>query len=184
VRTEEPTWQFDLNDGRVTHAQLLASDEDVERLQRLLELLPSYCENTIGYPPGPAEAHSTLIARPPSSAPDDKVPLGVFDTSGQLIAFLDLILRFPEQGQCYIGYVLVDPQCQHQGLGSYLLKFATRLATSWQSHCTRATTGLIETFGPQGQSFLEQNGFTSTGRATPYEVNTISSVRFEYVKVL
>jgi GNAT superfamily N-acetyltransferase len=184
VGTKEPTWQFDLNDGRMTCARLLASDEDVERLQQLLEMLPSYCENTIGYPPGPAEAHSTLIARPPSASPDDKVPLGVFDMSGQLIAFSDLILRFPEQGQCYIGYVLVDPRCQHQGLGSYLLKFSTRLAASRQSRCTQATTGLIETFGPQGQRFLERNGFVSTGKAAPYEVNTISSVRRDYAKAL
>lgn len=184
MKSTDPSWQFNLNDGRVTHWRPLASDEDVERLQQLLELLPSYCENTIGYPPGPAEAHSTLIARPPSASPDDKVPVGVFDTSGQLVAFVDLILRFPDQGQCYIGYILVDPRCQHEGLGSYLLEFAPRIATSRQLHCTEAATGLIDTFGYEGQQFLERGGFVPAGEAAPYEVNTISSMRQGYVKAL
>jgi GNAT superfamily N-acetyltransferase len=181
---QQPTWKFRLDDGSATHARALASGDDVERLQQLFERLPSYCENTIGFPPGPAEAHSTLIARPSSSAPEDKLPLGAFDTDEQLVGFSDLILRFPEQGQCYIGYVLVDPRCQKQGLGSYLLDYSARLAASLQSQCTHAVTGLIDTFGDEGRAFLERCGYVPTGTATPYEVNTISSTRHEYVKAL
>ncbi|ADP81703.1 GNAT family N-acetyltransferase [Pseudofrankia inefficax] len=184
MRIQEPNWAFSLGDGRVTHARALASDEDVTNLQRLFELLPSYCEKTIGFPPGPAEAHSTLIARPPSSTPDDKLPIGAFDADGRLVGYSDLILRFPEQSQCYIGYVLVDPECQHQGLGTYLLEFSVKLAASRQPQCTHAVTGLIETFGQPGQTFLDRGGFVPTGTATPYEVNTISSTRREYVKAL
>ena len=184
MRIQEPTWEFSLGDGRVTHARALASDDDVKSLQQLFEMLPSYCEKTIGFPPGPAEAHSTLIARPPSATPDDKLPIGAFDMGGQLVGFSDLILRFPEQGQCYIGYVLVDPKCQNQGLGSYLLEFSAKLAASRQSQCTHAVTGLIETFGHEGRTFLERGGFVPTGTVTPYKVNTISSTRHEYVKAL
>jgi len=184
VNAQEPTWEFRLRDGRTTRARELFSDEDVERLQQLFEMLPSYCEKTIGFPPGPAEAHSALIARPPSAAPDDKLPIGAFDTTGQLVGFTDLILRFPEQDQCYVGYVLVDPRCQHQGLGSSLLEFAAQLAASRQGQCLHAVTGLIETFGEEGREFLEHCGFTAMDTATPYVVNTIASSRREYVRRL
>jgi GNAT superfamily N-acetyltransferase len=184
VTIEEPNWAFSGGDGRVTQARALASDEDIANLQRLFEMAPSYCERTFGFPPGPAEAHSTLIARPPSAAPEDKLPLGVFDDTGRLVGFSDVILRFPEQCQCYIGYVLVDPVWQHQGLGTCLLAFSVRLAASRQARCTHAVTGLIETFGQDGRDFLERGGFVSTGTVTPYEVNTISSTRHEYVRAL
>jgi GNAT superfamily N-acetyltransferase len=78
----------------------------------------------------------------------------------------------------------VDPNCQNQGLGTYLLEFSVKLAASRQPRCTHAVTGLIETFGQQGWIFLERGGFVPTGKATPYEVNTISSTRREYVKAL
>lgn len=184
MEAQEPGWTFSLRDGRATQARELVSDDDVAHLQQLFETLPSYCEKTIGFPPGPAEAHSTLIARPPSSSPDDKLPLGVFNGDGQLVGFCDLILRFPEPSRCYLGYVLVHPARQRQGLGSSLLRFSATLAASRQARCSHAVTGLIDTFGPSARTFLERGGFAPTGAVEPYEVNTISSTRHEYVREL
>jgi GNAT superfamily N-acetyltransferase len=78
----------------------------------------------------------------------------------------------------------VDPKYQNQGLGTYLLEFSAKLAASRQPRCAHAVTGLIETFGQQGRTFLERGGFVPTGGATAYEVNSISPTRHEYVKAL
>ena len=46
--------------------------------------------------------------------------VGFYDTDNRLIAVLDLIINYPENGKAFIGWFVVDATRQRQGIGSQL----------------------------------------------------------------
>ena len=46
--------------------------------------------------------------------------VGFYDTDNKLIAVLDLIINYPENGKAFIGWFVVDATRQRQGIGSQL----------------------------------------------------------------
>jgi GNAT superfamily N-acetyltransferase len=165
----------------------LEAEEDVDHLQSLLERDPTYTERILGFPPGPAEAQSTLLARPPDSAPEDKVPVGVVATGRgeqNLVGFVDLILRFPTPEDCYIGLMLIDPAYRRRGHARRLLQAAYEIAGEEQDHVRTAEAGFIESLGPDASSFLTAVGYQPTGAAREYRSGAVLSTLHLYRKTL
>lgn len=165
----------------------LEAEEDVDHLQSLLERDPTYTERILGFPPGPAEAQSTLLARPPDSAPEDKVPVAVVATGRgeqNLVGFVDLILRFPTPEDCYIGLVFIDPAYRRRGHAKRLLQTAYEIAGKEQGHVRAAEAGFIESLGPDVSRFLTSVGYQATGAAREYRSGAVLSTLHLYRRTL
>jgi GNAT superfamily N-acetyltransferase len=165
----------------------LDAEGDVDRLQSLLERDPGYTERVVGFPPGPAEAQSSLLARPPDSAPEDKVPLVLVASAHgteNFVGFVDLILRFPTPADCYIGLVFVDPLWRRAGHATRLLLAAYQVAAAEQGPVGVAVAGFVESLGPDVNAFVRAAGFQPTGESREYRSGSVLSTLHLFQKAL
>lgn len=79
---------------------------DVDALHALLESAPSYSERVTGYPPGPSDALSALIAVPPALHQAHKRSIRLRD-GDDLVAFADVLFGHPRPETAYIGLLIV-----------------------------------------------------------------------------
>lgn len=63
-----------------------------------------------------------LNSLPPNKTMDDKFFLGYFDENENLIAVMDLILRYPNEDTAFIGLFMLDKNYQGKGIGKKILK--------------------------------------------------------------
>ncbi|MCI9531352.1 MAG: GNAT family N-acetyltransferase [Lachnospiraceae bacterium] len=61
-----------------------------------------------------------MLALPPNIGQEDKFYIGFYDGK-KLIAVLDLINGYPEQGMAYIGFFMMDAAIQGRGVGSEII---------------------------------------------------------------
>ncbi|MDO4940521.1 MAG: GNAT family N-acetyltransferase [Erysipelotrichaceae bacterium] len=62
-----------------------------------------------------------MIALPTNKTIDDKYYVGFFDKH-KLIAILDLIVKYPNDETCFIGFFMMDINKQNNGIGSDIIK--------------------------------------------------------------
>lgn len=77
-----------------------------------MESDPRYAQRITGYPPGPSDALSLLLSRPPGLAESDKLACGVFEAvragavdgvGGVLVAVIDVLLGWPDEYTAHLG---------------------------------------------------------------------------------
>ena len=91
-------------------------EDDIPAIYELCSGNPQYYE----YCPPPVTRESIradLHALPPGKTMDDKYSLG-FCQKDRLIAMMDLITHFPEEGVAWIGLFMTTHDVQRQGVGS------------------------------------------------------------------
>ena len=88
-----------------------------------------------------------LSALPPGKNAADKHYLGFFDGK-TLVAVLDLILDYPQEGTAYLGFFMTKKATQGRGIGSALIG--------------------VDRGNPQSKAFWEKNGFALTGEEFPH----------------
>jgi ribosomal protein S18 acetylase RimI-like enzyme len=147
--------------------------EDVAALQNLLESVPSYAERLTGYPPGPSDALSALLAVPPQFDPVNKRGIGMWDEQG-LVAFADVLIGHPQSDTTYIGLLIVHGGHHRQGLGRDVHE---ALLVQLQTHVNieRMRLGLVETVASEAMPFLRAMGYTETGERNPYHYGHVVS---------
>ncbi|HET6560808.1 MAG TPA: GNAT family N-acetyltransferase, partial [Marmoricola sp.] len=89
---------------------------DVDALQALVESDSAYVERVTGHPPGPADAQSLLLIRPPALAEADKVVLGAWE-GDDMVGVVDLLRRWPDPDTVHVGLLQVHGHHQGRGLG-------------------------------------------------------------------
>jgi RimJ/RimL family protein N-acetyltransferase len=90
--------------------------EEVGAVQDVIESDPGYVQRVTGLPPGPADAQSLLLMRPPDLPEERKLVLGI-RRDGEIVGLVDVLRGFPEPDIAYLGLLQLRGDLQGQGLG-------------------------------------------------------------------
>ena len=108
-----------------------------------------------------------ISALPPGKCAADKHYLGFFDRE-TLVAVLDLIERYPQDGTAYIGFFMTKKAVQGRGIGSALI--GELLNELRKADCKKARLA-VDRGNPQSKAFWEKNGFALTGEEMPHDAS-------------
>lgn len=97
-----------------------------------------------------------LTALPPGKGLEDKYFLALWQ-GGKLTALLDLIDGYPEPDTAWIGWLILEQDCQGRGLGSRLVE--ELLEGLRGAGFARVKLAYIKG-NPQSRRFWEKNGFS------------------------
>lgn len=98
-------------------------------------------------------------ALPPNKSADDKYYIGFYQ-SGELVAIMDLIMKYPNKETVYIGLFMLDKAHQGNGVGTEIIREA--LACFKRMGFIYAKLGYISDNTP-ARRFWKKNGFKETG---------------------
>jgi RimJ/RimL family protein N-acetyltransferase len=152
--------------NRYTIRDLLPQDADV-----IYEVLKS---NTIFYQfhPPIVTVESILEdmeALPPNKGYEDKHYIGFFG-EGTLVAVMDLIDHYPQQGTVLLGFFAMNANLQSQGIGTDIISDSVDYLT--QEGFTKVRLG-IDKVNPQSKAFWLKNDFSFTGEEYESDGSTI-----------
>ena len=105
-----------------------------------------------------------MTALPPGKCTADKHYLGFFDGE-TLVAVLDLILDYPQEGTAYLGFFMTKKAVQGRGIGSALI--GELLNELRKADCKKARLA-VDRGNPQSKAFWEKNGFALIGEEFPH----------------
>lgn len=105
-----------------------------------------------------------LSALPPGKSAADKHYLGFFDGE-TLVAVLDLILDYPQEGTAYLGFFMTKKAVQGRGIGSALIG---ELLDELREEDFRRVRLAVDRGNPQSKAFWEKNGFALMGEEVPH----------------
>ncbi len=100
-----------------------------------------------------------MAALPPGKGYEDKYYVGFFKGRA-LLAVMDLILDYPQEGAAFIGFFMMDAAAQGKGIGTDII-----------TECLSCLSGLgyvktclaIDRGNPQSSAFWLKNGFHKSG---------------------
>ena len=95
---------FTFQDHTATYLQ----PEDKAIVQKLLENCADYFELVDGRLPTGSEAQELFEAKPPTKTLNDKLVIGLWNSTAKLIGILDAIRDYPQPGEWFIGLLLID----------------------------------------------------------------------------
>ncbi len=148
-------------------------EPDVEALQSLIESDPGYSERVTGYPPGPSDALSLLLMRPPDLPEEAKVVWGGF-VDDELVSVLDVLRGHPTAERAFLGLLLVRGDRQGTGVGrATVAAFAEGARTAWPE-VVRLRLAVVDTNAAAGE-FWARLGFEPTGESTRYRYDHLES---------
>ena len=110
-----------------------------------------YC----GAEPSREQVLNDLTILPPGTDRTAKHYVGFYD-KGALIAVMDLIDGYPEPGNAYIGFFMMDGRRQGRGIGSAIIAEA---AAYLKDAGMRSIQLGIDKGNPQSTHFWKKNGF-------------------------
>src|ERR1700738_2261207 len=87
------------------------------QVEALLERCADYLELVAGLPPSPELVHDLFTLLPAGKKNEDKILLGIFAASAQLVGLLDVVCEYPTRGVWFLGLLLLEPGQRGQGLG-------------------------------------------------------------------
>lgn len=154
--------------------------DQVESLQELIESDPGYTERITGYPPGPADAQSLLTMCPPDLAETAKLVLGAWQ-GDELVAVVDLLRGYPEDGTAFIGLLEVHGKHQCRGLGATTYGLVEQLVASHWPEIHKFRLAVVDT-NADAAKFCITMGFEPTGEAKPYRYDKLESTARLYEK--
>ncbi|SBN61592.1 Acetyltransferase (GNAT) domain-containing protein [Curtobacterium sp. 9128] len=146
---------------------------DVDALQALLEATPDYSEQVTGYPPGPSDALSALIAVPPGYDPAGKRGVGLW-ADGELTAFGDVLIGYPDPRTAYLGLLIVRGDRRRRGHGRTL--HDALLADVRTAGASVVRAGIVDSVEREAAPFLRSLGYEPTGEQKPYRYDHLVSV--------
>jgi len=94
---------------------------DVPRLQALFERCDEFIQLIYRRPVDAREATSLLESLPPDKEIADKFVLGLETANGDLAGVLELVRNFPDEGDWFLGLLLLDPRHRGKGAGTRVM---------------------------------------------------------------
>jgi len=146
---------------------------DVDALQALLEATPDHSEQVTGYPPGPSDALSALIAVPPGYDPAGKRGVGLW-VDGELTAFADVLIGYPDPRTAYLGLLIVRGGRRRHGHGRTL--HDALLADVRTAGASVVRVGIVDSVERDAAPFLRALRYEPTGEQKPYRYDHLVSV--------
>ena len=152
--------------------------DEVDDVQAVIESDPGYVERVTGLPPGPADAQSVLMMRPPDLPEEHKIVYGV-RCGTQIVGLIDVLRGYPERGVAYIGLLQIRGDLQRQGLGR-AAHDELRVAVRDWPEVRRLRLSVVATNG-QVETFWRSLGYEPAGPPVPYTYANLHSTaqRFE-----
>lgn len=147
--------------------------EDVEAVQAVIESDAGYVERVTGLPPGPADAQSLLLMRPPDLAEDRKVVYGAW-AAGELVGLLDVLRGWPNPEVVHIGLLQVRGDRQGEGIGRRTHDLLLDVVSGWPEVRT-LRIAIVETNASVAEPFWRSLGYAPSGEPKPYRYNNLSS---------
>ncbi len=126
----------------------------------------SLCEkNTLYYkycPPFVTEQSiiDDMNALPPRKTKDSKSYVGYYTAENELVAVMDLITDFPDEGTAFLGFFMTDVLVQNKGTGSDVIEELCAYLSDVGAKSVRLAW--VEG-NPQAEHFWHKNGFKETG---------------------
>lgn len=151
---------------------------EIDAVQGVIESDPGYVERITGLPPGPADALSLLMMRPPDLAEEHKSVFGI-RRGGELVGLLDVLRGYPDPDVAYIGLLQIRADLRGQGLGREAHQALLALVGEWPE-IRRLRLAVVAT-NIQVEPWWRELGYAPVGPAVPYRYNTLVSTaqRFE-----
>ena len=113
-------------------------------------------------------------ALPPKKDRKDKYYIG-FYKENQLIAVMDLILDYPQQGIAFIGFFMVDQAYQKHGIGSEIIQGCIQYLNTCSYQKIRLA---IDQGNSQSEAFWTKNHFVKTGEECKHECGVYLPMEF------
>ena len=98
---------------------------DVADVQRLYERCTDYHFAHEGTPTRANAGEEELTSLPPGRSADDKFSFGIYTADAVLIGYLELFRNYPDEGDWWVGLLMLDPDARGRGLGSEVFRAAT-----------------------------------------------------------
>lgn len=133
---------------------------DVPAVLRLCEGNPQYYQ----YCPPEVTAESIradMCALPKGKTAEDKYYLGFWDNT-ELVAVLDLIVRYPDTETAFIGFFMMNAKWQGKGVGSEIVR---EICDGLKTTFCHIRLGYVKG-NPQSEHFWLKNQFEPTGVVT------------------
>lgn len=144
------------------------SDSDIPAVLNLCKGNPQYYDYC---PPAISvkEIKSDLIALPPGKTYEDKYYIGFWENN-QLIAVMDLILKYPDKETAFMGFFMVNIKLQGREVGSNIITEC--LQSLKRLGYAKVRLGYAKG-NPQSKAFWIKNHFKPTGVESIQEHYTI-----------
>ena len=104
-----------------------------------------------GQPSAPGDVQSSFYALPEGAGFDDKVLL-VIEADGEVVGYVDAVLRHPRPGSIGIGTFLIRPEARRRGIGREVARALS--AEAAKDGFTEISTHVAPGWEP-GRRFLE-----------------------------
>lgn len=144
------------------------TEADIDRIYELCRNNPLYYKHCP--PPCTREGiFEDLKALPPGKDYADKYYIGFFENK-TMIAVMDLIASYPDEGTAFIGLFMMNKEYQGRGTGSRIIH---ELCSALQDQgFSSVRLGYVKT-NPQSKRFWEKNQFIPTGAIVRQELYDI-----------
>ena len=136
-------------------------EAQVPALQALHERCHVFLELIYGHSPEPDSAAQLLVDRPEGKGLEDKFLFGLYPPTGEAMAgVLEVIRDFPEQGEWFIGFLMLDPAHRDAGVGS---RFVEALEGWVRGQSATGLRLIVQEQNPGALRFWQRRGYVVTG---------------------
>jgi GNAT superfamily N-acetyltransferase len=136
---------------------------DVPALQVLHERCHVFLKLVYGHEPGPDAAAQLLAELPEGKGLEDKFLFGLYPpTPGPMAGVLEVIRDFPERGEWFIGFLMMEPGLRNAGLGS---RFVNALEGWVRGQHATGLRLIVQEQNPGALRFWQRHGYAVVGTA-------------------
>lgn len=152
--------------------------DEVDAVQAVIESDPAYVERVTGLPPGPADAESLLMMRPPDLPEESKVVLTVRH-GADIVGIVDVLRGYPEADTAYIGLLEIRGDLQRRGLGRAAHDALRELVQGWPE-IRRLRLAVVATNDAAAGPFWRALGYRPVGDPAPYRYDKLETTAQRY----
>tara|TARA_Y100001947_G_scaffold159617_1_gene178409 strand:- start:6026 stop:6667 length:642 start_codon:yes stop_codon:yes gene_type:complete len=102
------------------------------------------------------EAKNFIRDLPKNHTYDNKLPVGIYNDEGVLIAVLDLIRDYPSQNSWYIGLLLTLPSLRKRGIGAIIVGCVEQTIASFGANQLNL---IVQETNHQALTFWQKHGY-------------------------
>lgn len=136
-------------------------EAQVPALQALHERCHVFLELVYGQSPQPDAAAHLLEELPEGKGLEDKFLFGLYPPTGEAMAgVLEVIRDFPERGEWFIGFLMLDPAHRDAGVGSRLIEALEAWVRGQRATGLRL---IVQEQNPGALRFWQRRGYAVTG---------------------
>ncbi|HEX8705574.1 MAG TPA: GNAT family N-acetyltransferase [Myxococcaceae bacterium] len=136
-------------------------EAQVPALQALHERCHVFLELVYGQSPQPDAAAKLLAELPEGKGLEDKFLFGLYPPGeGAMAGVLEVIRDFPERGEWFIGFLMLDPAHRNAGLGN---RFVEALEGWVRGQRATGLRLIVQEQNPGALRFWQRRGYAVTG---------------------